>query len=38
MILGDREGLTVIGPATVVKAIRRDPNNIKLFTFDLKKR
>ncbi len=38
MILGDREGITIIGPATVVKEIRRDPNKIQLFTFDLKKR
>jgi len=36
-ILGDREGITIIGPATVVKEIRRDPNKIQLFTFDLKK-
>ena len=38
MILGDREGITIIGPATVVKEIRRDPNKIQLFTFDLKKK
>lgn len=37
LILGDREGLTIIGPASVVKEIRRDPNKIQLFTFDLKK-
>ncbi len=38
MILGDREGLTIIGPASVVKEIRRDPYRIQLFTFDLKKK
>src|SRR3989344_619155 len=38
MILGDREGITIIGPATVIKEIRRDPNKIQLFTFDLKKK
>ena len=38
MILGDREGITIIGPASIVREIRRDPNKIHLFTFDLKKR
>ena len=37
MILGDREGITIIGPASVVKEIRRDPHKIQLFTFDIKK-
>ncbi|MEK6934818.1 MAG: DUF2073 domain-containing protein [Nanoarchaeota archaeon] len=37
-LLGDREGLTIIGPATVVKEIRRDPNKIQLFTVDIKRR
>ncbi len=32
MILGDRQGLTVIGPATIVKEIKQDPNKIQLFT------
>src|SRR3990167_11419342 len=35
-LLGNREGLTIIGPATVVKEIRRDPNKIQLFTVDIK--
>ena len=38
MLLGDREGITIIGPASVVKEIRRDPNKIQLFTFDLKRK
>ena len=38
MILGDREGITIIGPASIVREIRRDPNKIHLFTFDLKKK
>ena len=37
-LLGDREGLTIIGPATVIKEIRRDPNKIQLFTVDVKKK
>ncbi len=32
MLLGERSGLTVIGPASVVKKIKKDPNKIELFT------
>lgn len=32
MLLGDRQGFTVIGPATIVKQIKKDPNKIELFT------
>ena len=38
MIVGDRRGLTVIGPATIVKDIKRDPNKILLFTNNLGKK
>lgn len=31
-ILGRSQGLTVIGPATIIKEIKKDPNKIKLFT------
>ena len=31
-LLGNRDGLTIIGPATVVKEIKRDLNKIQLFT------
>lgn len=31
-ILGDRQGLTIIGPATVVKKIKKDPHKIELLT------
>ena len=37
-ILGDRQGFTIIGPATVVKQIKKDPNKIELFTKDTKKK
>lgn len=37
-LLGDRQGLTVIGPANIVKEIKKDPDKIQLFTQDLKKR
>ena len=37
-LLGNREGLTIIGPADVVKEIRRDPNKIQLFTIDVRRK
>lgn len=32
MLQGNRAGLTIIGPASVVKEIKQDPNKIQLFT------
>ncbi len=32
ILLGDRIGFTIIGPATVVKQIKKDPNKIELLT------
>lgn len=32
LMLGDRQGFTVIGPATMIKEIKKDPNKIELFT------
>lgn len=34
MLLGDRRGITIIGPASVVKEIKQDPEKIQLFTQD----
>lgn len=34
VLLGDRQGLTVIGPANVVKEIKKDPKKIELLTQD----
>ncbi len=31
-VLGNREGLTIIGPASIVKKIEKNPNKIELFT------
>lgn len=31
-LMGNRLGLTIIGPANIVKEIKRDPNKIQLFT------
>lgn len=36
MLLGDRQGLTIIGPASIVKEIKKDPNKIQLFTTETK--
>lgn len=30
LLLGNREGFTIIGPASLVKEIKRDPNKIQL--------
>lgn len=35
-ILGDRTGLTIIGPASIVKEIKKNPDKIELFTKELK--
>lgn len=34
LLLGSRQGLTIIGPATIVKEIKQDPDKIQLFTED----
>ena len=37
IILGDRQGLTIIGPASVVKRIEQNPDKIELFTQETRK-
>jgi len=37
-ILGNRQGLTIVGPASVVKQIKRDPKKIELLTRESKSR
>jgi len=37
-VLGDREGFTIIGPASVVKEIKKDPHKIQLITTEPKKK
>jgi hypothetical protein len=32
LMLGDRRGMTIIGPANIVKEIKQDPDKIQLFT------
>ncbi len=34
LLLGDRQGLTIIGPASIVKKIEKNPDKIELFTKD----
>lgn len=36
-LLGDRQGLTIVGPASVVKKIENNPDKIELFTRENKK-
>tara|TARA_Y100000310_G_scaffold342243_1_gene444547 strand:+ start:3529 stop:3918 length:390 start_codon:yes stop_codon:yes gene_type:complete len=38
MILGNRQGLTIIGPASIVKEIKRNPNKIELLTRSTRRR
>jgi hypothetical protein len=38
LLLGERQGFTIIGPASVVKEIKRDPDKIQLFTEDIKRK
>ncbi len=38
LLLGNRQGFTIIGPATIVKEIKKDPNKIELLTKEPKKR
>jgi hypothetical protein len=37
-VLGNRQGLTIIGPASVVKSIKKDPSRIELLTREGRKR
>lgn len=38
ILLGDRIGLTVIGPASIIKEIKKDPDKIQLFMRPEKRR
>lgn len=35
MVAGNRLGLTIVGPASIVKAIKKDPTKIQLLTREL---
>lgn len=32
MLLGNRQGMTIIGPASIIKQIKQDPEKIQVFT------
>ncbi len=32
LFMGNRDGITIIGPASIIKEIKRDPNKIELLT------
>ena len=36
ILLGDRQGMTIIGPASIVKKIEKNPDKIELFTKETK--
>jgi|SRR3989344_3508294 len=38
LFLGDSRGMTIIGPASIVKEIKRDPNKIQLLMQNSRKR
>ena len=38
MLMGNRQGLTIVGPASIVKEIKKDPNKIELLTSNSKRK
>ena len=32
MLVGDRQGFTIVGPASIVKRVKQNPSSIELFT------
>lgn len=38
MLLGERQGLTIMGPASLIKEIRKDPDKIQLLTQERRKK
>jgi len=38
LLLGNRRGLTIIGPASIIKEIKKDPDKIQLFTEEVKRK
>ena len=38
LLIGDRTGITIVGPANVVKEIKRDPNKILLLTENIRRK
>jgi len=38
LLLGTRTGLTIIGPATIIKEIKKDPDKIQLLTKEISRK
>ena len=38
LLVGNRQGFTIVGPASVVKKIRQNPSSIELFTQEARRR
>jgi hypothetical protein len=38
MVMGNRQGLTIIGPANIVKKIKKDPKNLQVIIEEEKKK
>jgi len=38
LLLGDRQGFTIIGPANIIKEIKQDPDKIQLLMQEKRKR
>ena len=37
-LVGNRQGFTIVGPASIVKRVRQNPSSIELFTQEARKR
>ena len=38
ILMGNRDGITIVGPASIIKEIRRNPNKIELLTKSSRRR
>jgi len=38
LLLGNRQGMTIIGPASVVKSIKKNPNKIEIYTQEARRK
>lgn len=38
LMMGDRQGITIIGPATIIKEIKKDPYKIEIFTKETRRK
>lgn len=38
MLVGDRQGFTIVGPASIVKRVKQNPSSIELFTQERRRR